>query len=74
MQTHSLTEQERAKNILKIEVDYFLSTLKDSQEFIFRKVALSKEFLNFKKKFEKKELKLFSDEELMREAPKGCIF
>lgn len=74
MQTHSLTEQERAKNILKREVDYFLSTLKDSQEFIFRKVALSKEFLNFKKKFEKKELKLFSDEELMREAPKGCIF
>lgn len=63
-----------AQNILKREVDYFLSTLKDSSDFIFRKVANSKEFLNFKKKFEKREPKLFNDNELMRKPPQECLF
>ena len=37
-------------SILEREVEYFLSTLKDSKEFIYRKVAKSKEFLHFKKR------------------------
>lgn len=74
MQTSCLNDNEIKQSILEREVNYFLSTLKDSQKFVFQKIVNSKEFLNFKKKFEKKEPKLFNDDELMRTAPQECLF
>lgn len=50
-------------NILEREVEYFLSTLKDSKEFIYRKVAKSKEFLHFKKERDKQIPSLFAYDE-----------
>ena len=50
-------------SILEREVEYFLSTLKDSKEFIYRKVAKSKEFLHFKKERDKQAPSLFAYDE-----------
>lgn len=51
---------EQAQSLLKREVDYFLSTLKNKDEFIFNKIVYSKEFRAFKLKFEKQTPSLFA--------------
>lgn len=51
-------------NILEREIEYFLSTLKDRNEFIYRKVAKSKEFLHFKKERDGHTPSLFAYDEL----------
>ena len=55
-----MTEQEQAQSRLQREVEYFLSTLKSKDEFIFNKVLNSKEFKAFKAKFDKETPSLFS--------------
>lgn len=48
------------QNRLQHEVDYFLSTLKSKDDFIFNKIANSKEFKAFKAKFDKETPSLFA--------------
>lgn len=51
---------EQAQSRLQREVEYFLSTLKSKDEFIFNKVVNSKEFKAFKAKSDKETPSLFA--------------
>lgn len=58
----------------KREVEAFLSSLKNKDDFIFRLISNSKAFLNYHSKLHPKQPMLFSEDELMRNAPENCLF
>ena len=49
-----------AQSRLQREVEYFLSTLKSKDDFIFGKIVNSKEFKAFKAQFDKETPSLFA--------------
>lgn len=56
------------------EVNNFLASLANKDEFIFRLVFYSKAFINYQRKHAKKTANLFSAEELMRTPPANALF